>query len=654
MARRPPTQKNSKDTYRVKGRGEQKGNKDAKNAPKSGSYKGGSSGGRTNAGNSGNSGSTDNNGGGGNNRNAGNGNNRNAGNGNNRNAGNSGSRGGGNGSSRSGRNTGRGGENGGSNRNSRYTDGYSAKDLGKLQEAETRTFKKNNNNRVHYDNDFIFWCRECNLPLIGETCGLCGSAGEKITLSQPADVRFAQGYDYDLIEKHMLNLFSCNPLKGRVLLLNKIPGDDQSLEIIADGRVVGTLRFDLKILDFVFEPSLEGSKLFFNEPYNFASAGRVVRIGKAKTHLNGKNVTYDLIEEFPPGIKKGEPVLIVSGNSTGYGVTHASSEDFYRVKKENEGESAGMSTKSDEEIRDAQILKVKNITSEDPAAFQLSEKTPSMEDVVAANKEHIKALGKNAMNTIKGAVNLKDNKDKPVFVSFSGGKDSLVVLDLAASALVHRPFTAVFLNTGIDYPETVEFARAYCESRNIPFKEMSAGDDFWKTLKEKDHPTKDSRWCCKVCKLNSSNRLAEGKPHLSLDGKRRQESFMRSRIPTMDTNPNVEGQLNIFPIRDWRASEVWLYIHWRKLPYNSLYDNGLERIGCWMCPAAFQAEYERMRKIHPELAGRWETYLSGWAKKTGVSDEFVKHGFWRWEQLPPKMIKLAEELKINIERNDEL
>lgn len=584
MSRRPPMQKNSKDNYRVKGRGEQKGLKAGKDdAPK-------------------------------------------------------------NAKSGDGKQTG----------GKKYSDGYSAKDLGKLSESGKRDFKKGGNNRVHYDNDFIFWCRECNLPLIGEKCGLCGSNGDKITLSQPADVRFAQGYDYELIEKHLFQLFSCNPLKDRVLLLNKIPGDDQTMEIIADGRVVGTLRFDLKILDFLFEPTLDGAKLFFNEPYSFASAGRIVKIGKAKTHLNGKNVTYDLIENFPSGIKKGEPVLIVSGGLTGYGISHADSEDFYRVKKENESASSGMSTKSDEEIKAAQILKVKNITSDDPSSFALSDKTPSMDDVVAANKEYIKALGKDAMNTIKGAVNLKDNKDKPVFVSFSGGKDSLVVLDLAASALVHRPFTAVFLNTGIDYPETVEFARSYCESRNIPFKEMSAGDDFWKTLKVQDHPTKDARWCCKVCKLNSSNRLGDGKPHVSLDGKRRQESFMRSKIPTMDTNPNVEGQLNIFPIRDWRAIEVWLYIHWRKLPYNSLYDNGLERIGCWMCPAAFQAEYERMREIHPELADRWETYLAGWAKKAGVSDEYVKHGLWRWEQLPPKMIKLAEELNIDIEKKSDI
>jgi len=614
MAKRQPAPKNSKDSYRVKGRGEQKGskNKDSskdsnKNSNNTGKILG--SGKTAGAGKIGKTQSNQS-----------------------------------NQPNQSNNTAGR--------TKNRYSDGYSAKDLEQIQEDGKSNFKKNKANRIHYENDFIFWCRECNVPLIGEKCGLCSGSGEKITLSQPADVRFAQGYELELIQKHLYQLFSCNPLEGRILLLNKIPGDDQTLEIIADGRVIGILRFDLKKLDFVFELTLPGSKLFFNAPYDLKSAHRVVKVEKVKTHLNGKNVTYDLIENFPSEIQKGETVLVSGGNLTGYGISHINGKDFNVIKSKNESKESILSTKSNDDIKETQVLKVKNITSDEPIQFELSEKKPTMDDVVAANKEHIKSLGKNALNTIKGAVNLKEHKDKPVFVSFSGGKDSLVVLDLAASALVHKPFTAVFLNTGIDYPETIAFARNYCKDRQISFKEMDAGNDFWDELKENDHPTKDLRWCCKVCKLNSSNRLAGGKDHLSLDGKRRQESFMRSKIQTMDTNPNVEGQLNIFPIKDWRAIEVWLYIHWRQLPYNPLYDNGLERIGCWMCPAAFQAEYERMKEIHPELAERWETYLNKWAKRVGVSEEYINHGLWRWNSLPPKMIKLAEELNIKLREKE--
>ena len=159
--------------------------------------------------------------------------------------------------------------------------------FGLEKESETKHFRRNDkeSHRVVYENDFIFWCKKCNLPLIGEKCGICGSLGGKITLSQPADVRFAQGHDTELVKKHMIRLFSCDPLEGRVFLLNKIPGEDQSMEIIADGRVLGMLRFDLKVLDFVFEPTIEGAKLFLTEEYKHAASNRIVKIKKAKTHL---------------------------------------------------------------------------------------------------------------------------------------------------------------------------------------------------------------------------------------------------------------------------------------------------------------------------------------------------------------------------------
>ncbi|WNY24864.1 phosphoadenosine phosphosulfate reductase family protein [Methanolapillus millepedarum] len=503
------------------------------------------------------------------------------------------------------------------------------------------------NSRVFYENDSIYWCNHCNLPLIGETCGLCQKSGREIKLSQPADVRFAQGYDIELVKKHLIRLFSCDPLEGRVFLLNKIPGDDQTLEIIADGFLIGILRFDLKKLDFVFELAPDGARLFFAEPYIFAAAGRIVDIKKAKSHLNGKNISIDMIENFPAGISAGETILLRSGNLIGYGISHVDSAVVFKLQKDG---GAVKSTLSNDELKERQILKVKNIAADSSPV--LSPEKPGMDEIVAANKEYIKSLGKDALNTIKGVCNAREQKGKPVYVSFSGGKDSLVVLDLATQALQNKsrptPFTAIFFNTGIDYPETIEFARNFCAERSIPFKEFDAGDDFWKTLKKLDHPTKDSRWCCKVCKLNSGNKLGGGNDHISLDGKRKHESFMRAKIPAMDTNPNVAGQLNVFPIREWRAIEVWLYIHWRNLPYNPLYDNGLERIGCWMCPAAFQAEYSRMSEIHPELAEIWENYLDGWAAKKGVSKAYTDHGFWRWEKLPPKMIKLSEELEIDL------
>lgn len=46
-----------------------------------------------------------------------------------------------------------------------------------------------------------------------------------------------------------------------------------------------------------------------------------------------------------------------------------------------------------------------------------------------------------------------------VYVSFSGGKDSTVLLDIARS--IYPTMTAVFVNTGLEYPEIVTFVKSF-------------------------------------------------------------------------------------------------------------------------------------------------------------------------------------------------
>jgi len=191
---------------------------------------------------------------------------------------------------------------------------------------------------------------------------------------------------------------------------------------------------------------------------------------------------------------------------------------------------------------------------------------------------------------------------------------------------------------------------------------VDSGSAFWEQVEKFGPPAKDFRWCCKVCKLASAGDLEIGNKscktqcketaskiaYLTIDGKRKHESFSRARISASETNPFVPAQLNIFPIRDWKAIEVWLYIYWRGLSYNPLYDLGFERVGCWLCPSALAAEFIRVKELHPEMYEKWNKFLLAWVKSKGLSEKFVEHGFWRWKVLPPKMLKLAEELGISI------
>ena len=540
------------------------------------------------------------------------------------------------------------------------------KSSGSERHPDPALSKKKSSPRFEYEDDYIFWCRKCNLPLIGEECGICGGKGEILHLSQPADVRFCSPYERDVLAGQLISAFGCDPLGDRLVLLNKIPGEDKTDEVLVDGFIFGVLRFELSEMDYSFEPSLQGAKILLK-----SAEGRKVELKKTNRHLNGKNMDVGLIESFAGNIKAGDFILVTAGSLSGYGVSYIDGADFadlenlskpevqsgtgvkpeVRVLSESETESSSETGKK--------VIRVRKVDSSE--AF-LHPEIPDLRVCIEANKKHLQVLGKNAINTIRGTISRNEHRDLPVYVSFSGGKDSLVVLDLARSALKQREFKAFFLNTGIEFPETVEFARNLCREMKVPLEEMSAGSSFWEQVEKFGPPAKDFRWCCKVCKLASAGDLETGKgacsfsgkeaanavSYLTIDGKRKHESFSRARIAASETNPFVPNQLNIFPIRDWRALEVWLYIHWRGLSYNPLYDQGFERVGCWLCPSALAAEYARVKELHPELHARWNAFLLEWAKKYGLSEKFVEHGFWRWKELPPKILRLAEELGISV------
>ena len=479
------------------------------------------------------------------------------------------------------------------------------------------------NTSFDLDESLLFWCTKCNIPLLDEQCGICKEKGTRTILSPPGDMRFASPHEKNIIDELISKEFPGASLSEKLILLNKIPGEDKTDEIIVDGLHFGILRFDMFLLCFKLDLMVEGACALIDSGID----RKFVNISSGGRHLSGKNIDGPDIIECSDDINAGDTVLVRSKNLSGFGIAYRDSAQL---------KTPGRS------------LKIKKIGSEN-FAFMVGK--PSMHDVIRANAPHMKRLVKDAVNTIKGIANQKEFAETPVYVSFSGGKDSLTTLDLTRSS-IKKPIKVFFANTGIEFPETVEFARNFCKKNNIELIEVKVNEAFWENLPSFGPPAKDFRWCCKVCKLAPINSVIEectrtGKKCLTIDGKRKYESFTRSRIAPKEENPFIPGQVSLFPIRNWRAIEIWLYIYYRKLEYNPLYDMGFERVGCWLCPAELGAEYQRFGELHPELFMRWNEYLLKWAKDNGLDEAFIRHGFWRWKTLPPKMLRLSEELKIN-------
>ncbi len=245
-------------------------------------------------------------------------------------------------------------------------------------------------------------------------------------------------------------------------------------------------------------------------------------------------------------------------------------------------------------------------------------KRSTLDLAVKANTGFLRSIEKRAINHIR--------RYKADYVAFSGGKDSEVALYLAHRAGVKK---AVYANTGLEFPETERFVYNFADFLDIELVEIEPKQDFWKLVEDKGIPTKDDRWCTKYLKLEGLKRLKG----TIVDGSRRYESFGRM---TKSGTSHLGNLQIIYPILDWLALDVWLFIHFKGLPYNPLYDMGYERIGCFMCPSMLNAEFHNLRRTHPHLFKKWYEFL----EYQGFTGEEIMDGLWRWKNIPGKMKEL--------------
>lgn len=446
----------------------------------------------------------------------------------------------------------------------------------------------------------LYWCDHCNIPLIGKSCA-CGKEGRKITLLQPYDVRPALGADMALIKKLVHERFGNVPLP-KIILLNKSGGVDRADLLIIHGERFGWLTFDPVERKYNFDLAPEALPFLIRH----ATQGTInleshIDFNKEQGRIGGKR--------FPLKSPVRDGTAIVK----------------YRNKY-------GTGT-----VKDGHI-KVKEIVAVDPRMPP----NPGWDAAVEQNRYHLKNLERNAVRAIR-----KHMRDRPMAnVSFSGGKDSTAVLYLARKAGVTKAF---FIDTGIEFPETVEFVR----SQGVEI--IQKAGDFWAAVERAGPPGKDHRWCCKLLKLRPLKLyLAEVGPCVTVQGNRWYESWNRADLDETSQNPDNPLQLNLSPVRNWRALEVFLYLWWQKAAMNPLYDRGIERIGCFLCPAMLESEYEELKVMHPEFARRWDAFLERWAKKKGLPDAYCRWGLWRWKALPPKMRELCKNKGIPINEDHTL
>lgn len=197
--------------------------------------------------------------------------------------------------------------------------------------------------------------------------------------------------------------------------------------------------------------------------------------------------------------------------------------------------------------------------------------------------------------------------DGPIEVSYSGGKDSDVILTLTKMAGI--PYRAIYKNTTIDPPGTVQ----HCKDNGVEV--VMPKERFFDIVARKGFPTRRARFCCEILK---EYKILDN----AVQGIRRCESAKRAKNyaenePIICRNYSKREHVNVFlPILDWSDRNVADFIKAHGIRCHSLYYRGGEfdvtqRLGCIGCPlqsdkgVADFLQYPKMVKLWIEAEKKW-------------------------------------------------
>ena len=257
-------------------------------------------------------------------------------------------------------------------------------------------------------------------------------------------------------------------------------------------------------------------------------------------------------------------------------------------------------------------------------------------DVPAMVDKNKGLIEKLTQDTIKKVFNtyarFKDKVDV-FYVAFSGGKDSIVTLDIVQRALPHNSFKVLFGDTGMEFPDTydtVGIIEKECHHQGIEFIRAKSDLNPHCTWKQFGSPSKVTRWCCSVHKTSPQilalrNNLGKiDFTGMAFVGVRASESASRSEYDYISLGEKHKGQYSCNPILEWNAAELYLYVYSENLHLNEAYKKGNNRAGCLVCPNVSEKNSYFRRTCYPKEVDEYMNIIADLYKESIPAEEKMK------------------------------
>jgi 3'-phosphoadenosine 5'-phosphosulfate sulfotransferase (PAPS reductase)/FAD synthetase len=234
-----------------------------------------------------------------------------------------------------------------------------------------------------------------------------------------------------------------------------------------------------------------------------------------------------------------------------------------------------------------------------------------------------------------------------VYISFSGGKDSTVLYHLIKS--MYPDIKSVFFNTGLEYPEIVDFVNKFDDVIHVrpkrTFKDIieqygypiiskevaqkleeirtTKSDKLYNKRINGDHngngklpikyrflidaPFKISKRCCDYLKKQPAHKFEKETGLSPYIGTMVSDSQLRRTTYIQNGGCNhYSDRRNIStPLSFWSDQDIWDYIKQNDIPYCKIYDMGYKNTGCAFCGFGCHLEQDNKFKLmintHPKL-----------------------------------------------------